>query len=168
MEGSSSELQSEKFDQMTGGMSPDEYVKQRLESQITWYDNKSSSNKWKFLTLRVVEITAAAIIPLLAGFSSAAPSIPIVIGVIGIIIALCAGLTSLFDFQEHWIEYRTTTESLKKEKFMFLTRTAPYGGNDAFTLLVQRAETLISKENTNWAQYMMKPKKEDESSDGKN
>ncbi len=40
---------------------------------------------------------------------------------------------------------------------MFLTGTEPYDGEDRFQVLVQRCETLISKENTNWAQYMMSP-----------
>jgi hypothetical protein len=150
------------------GMSPDEYVKERLELQIQWYDKKSSSNKWRFMWLRIVEISAAAVIPFLSGFSSAQMWIPIAIGIIGIIVAICASITSLFDFQKNWIEYRTTTESLKKEKFMFLTGTEPYGGDNAFALLVQRAETLISKENTNWAQYMMKPKQENEANEPSN
>jgi len=49
---------------------------------------------------------------------------------------------------------------LKKEKFLFQTAVDPYDGADAFRVLVQRVEGLVSKENTNWAQYMTK--KEDE------
>ena len=43
---------------------------------------------------------------------------------------------------------------------MFQTGVEPFDGEDAFSLLVQRVETLVSKENTNWAQYMMKPDEE--------
>jgi len=78
------------------------------------------------------------------------------------IITLCAGITHLCQVQERWIEYRTTAEALKKEKFLFLTKTEPYNGGNAFPILVPRTETLVSKENVTWAQYLMKPDKEQE------
>ena len=52
------------------------------------------------------------------------------------------------------MEYRTTAESLKKEKYLFQTRVDPYHEGDAFYTLVQRIEAMVSKETTNWAQYM--------------
>jgi len=42
---------------------------------------------------------------------------------------------------------------------LFLTQTEPYDKDDAFHLLVQRVEALLSKENTDWAQSMTKPPK---------
>ena len=59
-----------------------------------------------------------------------------------------------------WIEYRTTVAALKKEKFLFVTKTEPYDSDDAFPILVQRMESLVSKENVTWAQYLTKPDKE--------
>jgi hypothetical protein len=40
---------------------------------------------------------------------------------------------------------------------LFLTQTDPYDKDDAFHLLVQRVEGLLSKENTDWVQSMVKP-----------
>jgi hypothetical protein len=57
------------------------------------------------------------------------------------------------------IEYRATAESLKKKKFLFLTQTDPYNKDDAFHLLVQRVEALLSNESTDWVQSMIKPAK---------
>ena len=76
--------------------------------------------------------------------------------------ATCAGISSLQKFQELWIKYRTTAESLKKEKYLYLTKGQPYDTENPLSILVQRVETLVSQENTNWAQYMMKPGKEHE------
>ena len=77
-------------------------------------------------------------------------------------IAIIAATLGLYRFQEHWIEYRTTCESLKKEKFLFLTGSEPYSSDPAtkIQLLVRRVETLISKENTDWAQYMTQSRQE--------
>jgi len=86
---------------------------------------------------------------------------PIAIGLLGIVIAICAGVSSLLQFQEHWIKYRTTAESLKKEKYLYFTNSEPYDTKNPLPILVQRIESLVSQENTNWAQYIMKLTKED-------
>jgi hypothetical protein len=141
-------------------MSPEQYLKERIDDQIRWYDKKSSNSKKGYIGLRFVEIGSAAAIPFLAGFDQY-PHALFAVGILGIVVSICAATTSLLQLQEHWIEYRTTAESLKKEKYLYVTQTEPYHRDDSFALLVQRTETLVSKENTNWAQYMMKPGKEE-------
>ena len=81
-------------------------------------------------------------------------------GLLGLAIAVITAVVSLCQFQENWVEYRTTCESLKHEKFLFLTRTGPYNGDAPFPLLVQRVESMISKENTTWSEYI-RPQKEE-------
>ena len=140
-------------------ISPEEYIEQRLSDQIGWYDRKSSTNQRWFKRLRFAEIVAAATIPFLSGFAGDSFPIKIAIGVLGVLVAVVASLLGLLQLQEHWIEYRATAESLRKEKFLFLTQTDPYDKDDAFRLLVQRIEALLSKENTEWVQSIMKAPK---------
>lgn len=145
-------------------MTAEEYINERLNDQITWYSNKSQTQQRKFKTIRIVEIIAAALIPFLSVLSVAypviAPYLTITVGVLGMIIAVISGVLSLGHYQEQWIEYRTICESLKKEKFLFSAGAEPYSDENSFNLLVQRVETLISKENANWSQYMTKPQQE--------
>jgi hypothetical protein len=134
------------------------YLEQRVRDQIDWYGRKGRSNQRWFKLLRVVEIAAAALIP----FLTAVPDVTYmkyVIGGLGVLITVVAGLLALFQFQERWTEYRTTGESLKRERFLFLTKAEPYAGADGFSNFVQRIETLISKENVSWAQSFVKPDK---------
>jgi hypothetical protein len=140
-------------------ISPEEYIEQRLADQIGWYDRKSTTNQRWFKRLRFAEIVAAATIPFLSGFADNSFPIKIAIGALGVVVAVLASLLGLLHFQEHWIEYRATAESLRREKFLFLTQTDPYDKDDAFHLLVQRVEALLSKENTEWVQSVMKPPK---------
>jgi Protein of unknown function (DUF4231) len=140
-------------------ISPDEYIEQRLNDQISWYDRKSGTNQRWFRRLRFAEIVAAATIPFLSGFAGNSLPIKIAIGALGVVVAVIASLLGLLHLQEHWIEYRATAESLRREKFLFLTQTEPYDKDDAFHLLVQRVEALLSKESTEWVQSMMKPRK---------
>ena len=50
-------------------MNQDDYIKDRVDGQIEWYDRKSGTNQRWFRWLRIVEIIAAASIPLLVGYA---------------------------------------------------------------------------------------------------
>ena len=143
-------------------LSSEDYIEQRLSDQIDWYDRKSGTSQRWFKWLRFAEIVAAATIPFLSGFAGDSFSVKIAIGALGVVVAVIACLLGLLQLQERWIEYRSTAESLRREKFLYLTQTEPYDKDDAFHLLVQRVEALLSKENADWTQSMMKPPKGEE------
>ncbi|MDX8400740.1 MAG: DUF4231 domain-containing protein [Gallionellaceae bacterium] len=82
------------------------------------------------------------------------PDMKIIVGGLGVIIAVSSGVVALFKFQEHWLQYRTTAESLKHHKYLYLTKTPPYNDEKSFNLLVESVEGLISKENSNWVSYV--------------
>ncbi len=96
-----------------------EYLDQRLDDQINWYGKKSAANQTAYKRLRLIEIIAAAAIPLPAVYSQetlhVGITIGVVIGVIGLMVAVLAGIVSLYRFQENWNEYRAVAESLKQE-----------------------------------------------------
>jgi len=132
-------------------MDEETYLKERLEDQINWCDKKSQLNQKLFKWLRIIEIVAAVLIPFLAGYISQSVSkIKFVIGLLGVIVGVIAGVVSLCKFHEHWIEYRTTSETLKHHKYLFLTKSSPYDDENAFNVLVENVESFISKENSNW------------------
>lgn len=132
-------------------MTEDDYLKNRLEDQLSWYSKESAANQKWFKRLRLLEILAAALIPFLSGMGDKICYSAWIIGSLGVFIAVAAAVSALFKFHENWIEYRTTAEQLKHEKFIYLTSTKPYDNSDRFTLLVERVESLISKENSTWA-----------------
>lgn len=134
-------------------MNDEEYINSRVDSQISWYDGKSQSAQRWFKWLRGTEIVAAAAIPLIAGFAADPFPVTLTLGILGASIAVVSAAISLNQFQENWTEYRTTCESLKHEKFLYLTKAEPYHEEEPFRLFVQRVESLISKENSAWSQY---------------
>jgi hypothetical protein len=102
-------------------------------------------------------ILFSASIPLIAGIDFVSNYKNIILGVLGTMIALLSGLSGLLKFQEKWSEYRTTSETLKHEKMLFVTNTGPYDNeSEPFKLLVTRIENLISKEHSAWSQYINK------------
>lgn len=133
-------------------MTADEYVTSRLDDQIAWYDRKSGLNQRSYKSLRVIEIALATSIPFLTGFiSETRPGFQIAVGAAGVVIAVISGLLALNQYQENWIEYRTTCEALRNHRFKFLAGAHPYDGDDAFVMLVDQVEGLIAKENRKWA-----------------
>jgi len=131
-------------------MNQEDYLIQRVDDQINWYDNKSQWNQKLFKRLRVFEIVIAALIPLLSGYVYQYKYMDYTIAILGLVIVIIAGLLTLYKFQENWTSYRTISETLKHEKFLFMTKTEPYNNERAFSLFVQRVESHISKENSQW------------------
>ena len=134
-------------------MNEEEYISSRVDDQIGWYDQKSKKAQCWFKWLRGVEILSATAIPLIAGFAKEPFPVTLVVAVLGALIAVISSIVSLNQLQENWTEYRTTCESLKHEKFLFLTKSEPYHEEEPYRLFVQRVESLISKENSEWSQY---------------
>src|SRR4030066_1479232 len=87
-------------------MNEEQFLKERVDGQINWYDKKSQFSQRWYKCLRVGEIAAASAIPLLAGYlSDKTPAIQVVVGFLGFIIAIIAGVVALYQFQENWVEY---------------------------------------------------------------
>jgi len=131
-----------------------QYMEQRIDDQITWYSGKSRRNKISYRTLRILSIIIALSIPILTGFIGKGHDdmMKVTISVAGALVALFEGLLSLYKYQENWIQYRSTAESLKHHKFLFETRAAPYHEAGAFSQFVQVAEALMANERMSWVQ----------------
>jgi hypothetical protein len=125
-------------------------IMERLEDQIAWYDRKSLGNQRTYKRVKIVEILAAAGIPLLAALKFS--FMAMVTGGLGVVITVLEGLLHLNQYQENWIAYRSTCESLKHEKYTYLGKASPYSNvPDPHALLAERIESLVSQEHAKWA-----------------
>lgn len=133
----------------TPSAAPDPII-QRLEEQIAWYDSKSSSNMRWFKRIKILEIAFAAVIPLLA--ASRLPRAAVATGILGVLVTLFEGMIQLNQFHENWIRYRSTCESLKHEKYVYLANAGPYANVERpRALLAERIESIVSQEHAKWA-----------------
>ena len=125
-------------------------IMERLEDQIAWYDRNSMTNQRYFKRIKMVEIAAAAIIPFLSALSL--QRMMWVTGGLGVLITVLEGMLHLNQYQQNWIAYRSTCESLKHEKYVYLGKAAPYANSpDPHALLAERIESLVSQEHAKWA-----------------
>lgn len=137
-----------------------DYMSTRYEGQIIWYDSRAAKNRFMYRWLQGIILVFAGITPILIEVK---PTL-LIIGVFqwatltaAIVAILTAGL-KVFKFQENWISYRTTCDTLQKEKYYHAAEAGAYrNSEDKNALFVERVESLISHENTMWL-MTQKPK----------
>ena len=120
---------------------------QRLDEQIAWYDGKSRECQLRYKGLKAVVIGGAAAIPAVAAFD-----VPVyVAGILGAVVVVVEGLLQAYQYHKNWITYRSTAESLKHEKYLYLARADAYAhAKNPLRLLAERIEGLISQEHARW------------------
>ena len=108
--------------------------------------------------MKAVTIVSAAIIPVLST-SGVSHGGDIAAG-LGVLIAVIEGLQQLNQYHASWTNYRSTGESLKHEKYLYLAKAGLYRAADnSQLLLAERVETLISQEGSKWLNlHIEKPK----------
>jgi hypothetical protein len=119
---------------------------ERLEDQVSWYDRKSGENQRWYKRLKLLEIAIAAALPVVAGIHS-----PVAVtGSLAAMVVVLEGVQHIYQFQEHWITYRSTAEALKHERYLYLAGAGPYASADKHRQLAERLEGLISQEHAKW------------------
>lgn len=140
-------------------LAPSDPIMARLEDQIDWYDRKSSLNQRIFRRIKITEILAAALIPFVSVFRM--QFVSYATAALGVLITVLEGMLHLNQYQQNWINYRSTCEELKHEKYVYLGNAGPYANvKDPRALLAERVESLVSQEHAQWATVQQQNAKE--------
>ena len=128
----------------------DQYLKERVDDQARYYNNRSKRHKRSHLSAATLTVTASALIPIMAfAISSRLPVIAI-----GIFTSIIVSLQSIFKWQENYLKFRRACEELIREKFFYLTGTGPYFGykeeQQSLHVLTSRVENLLAEEQADW------------------
>lgn len=137
----------------------DKYLSSRVDKQLEWYSRTSRANKRGFLRLRIFEIALGTSITIFSPFAVNFGDLgALAIAVAGGGIAISGSMLALNRNQENWVRNRSLSEALKREKYLFLTRTAPYDDEEkSFTRFVTAAEALMADERAGWARQAAQP-----------
>jgi hypothetical protein len=140
----------------------DKYLKDRYEDQLKWYDDKAKKNKKYYILFQTIVIILALIAPVIVGFGEIEGIYKIVAVSISSLVAIGTSLMKTFKYQENWILYRTTAETLRKEIQYYDWELGEYGTADNRRQhFVNRVESILSQENTQWISAQKTKKKED-------
>jgi hypothetical protein len=122
-------------------------IMERLDDQIAWYEGRSAKNQKYYKSLKVASMVTTGLIPVLAGFGLPAP----VGGAFGFLALICEGLQQLNQHHNNWISYRSTSEALKHEKYLYGAHAGHYrDASDPLALLAEQIESLVSVEHAKW------------------
>ena len=121
---------------------------ERLEDQLGWYGHKSSVAQRMYKRVKLGQLIVGAAVPVVAGLQvSAALTATLAASVV-----VAEGAQQLYQWQTNWVQYRSTAEALKHEKYLYLAATGPYSGDDRNRVLAERLEGLVSQEHAKWTE----------------
>ncbi len=125
------------------------YKNGRYQEQIDWYDSRAISKKCLYYWFQGLLIFFTVCVPIMIMQRELFGDLISI--VLSLAAAALASSLKAFRFQELWMNYRTTCESLKKEEHYYTAEIGPYKHtSDNEGLFVERVESLISRENTLW------------------
>jgi hypothetical protein len=137
---------------MGAGMEFD-YERERLDPAIAFYEARSARSKRWFYVLQGTQLVAATLVTARAAWPGEVVPRP-VLALVGAAAALAAGFVGLFGWQQQWIRYRATSETLTHEKYLHRAQAGPYASVPGGTLLAERYEAIVSSEHVAWAAAM--------------
>jgi hypothetical protein len=83
--------------------------------------------------------------------------------VTSVVVAILTAAMKTFKYQENWINYRTTCEALRREKFFYDGGIGEYQNTlNKEALFIERAEGMMSRENTLWISAQKSDSKSEE------
>jgi hypothetical protein len=132
-----------------------DYIKDRLEPRINWYDNQSKVNMNRYNSLQVLTLGISAIIPLI-NVVSGEFVIRIISALLGGLIAAITGILQLSKAHESWILYRSTAETLIREYNLFMLKSGDYSEDNVKeeskrnNIFVDRCEAIMSTEENKY------------------
>lgn len=142
-------------------MTQEEYIKNRVEDQITWYGNKSSNCQKKYKIWQVIKIIALLFITIVSLWGDRdikeipfSEYVTYIVGALGAFIIFIESFIKIYDYKKLWVQYRMASENLIREKLMFETKSAPYNISEPFLLFVERCEAIMQNEMQGWQEVL--------------
>lgn len=128
---------------------PIEYIEERFNGSIAWYDKEAGRSKTKFMRLRIITVVGGALVPVLINIEM--PYLTVVTTIISLLVLLAVSVDSVYHYGEQWSSYRSTEQFLRREYYLFTVNEGPYRFLDqdlSFQLFVERVEEAIAAENS--------------------
>jgi hypothetical protein len=125
---------------------------ERLEDQLDWYDRKSVAAQQAYKRVKLSQLIVGAAVPVAAGLQISAA----ITATLAAFVVVAEGVQQLYQWQTNWVLYRSTAETLKHEKYLYLAAAGPYNADDPHRVLAERLEGLISQEHAKWTEARQK------------
>lgn len=137
------------MEQPVASMNPEQYLKDRVEDQLKYFEKAANKEKSKHIIYQILIIILALLIPVMNNVDlKGVGDLTNLVTILALVLAILTGIANFRKFGDLWLSYRTTEESIKREKFLFLTLSGKYADNDAaFSEFVSTMELILSAEH---------------------
>jgi len=127
------------------------FISERFEPMLAWYDARAVSSKKWYRIVSVYAILASFVLVPIASLTIV--EMHVITTAVSCTIGAATALLAHFKWHEDWLRYRSTWDSLQRERSLYETRTDHYAqAGDPFRLFVERCEELFCREGTDWYQ----------------
>jgi len=124
------------------------YFEQDLKGQREWYGKRASVYKNYSQLLALVVIGAGAATSFLQVFTPAS-WVPALTAGFGALVAVAEGWQRIARYGEVWVDFRTASERMKRERRLYRNGAGAYRGLDddaAYLALVETVEAILAEE----------------------
>lgn len=118
----------------------------RLEDQLSWYSHKSAVAQRRYKQVKLGQLIVGTAVPVIACLEISTE----LTAALAAVVVVAEGAQQLYQWQTTWVQYRSTAEALKREKYLYLAEAGPYRVKDRHRVLAERIEDLIAQEHTSW------------------
>jgi hypothetical protein len=137
-------------------LTPEEYVDERLNPEISYYNKSATRSKLLYLRMRAITVIGGALVPVLINIHFS-PYMEILTTALSLVVVLFVSLETVYRYREQWTNYRTAEQNLRNEYFLFTSKAGEYAPLDApsaFTVFVNRIEKAIEMESASTLRVM--------------
>ena len=130
-----------------------EYLENRYYDQLKYYEKASGKNQKKYKNYQWILIIVSTLTTIFAATKEIAGfDLHYFIVISSAIVTVLTSALKTFQYQELWVNYRSTIEQLKPEIFYYRFNVGDYGqsGVDKEILFVTRVESILNKEHDVW------------------
>jgi Protein of unknown function (DUF4231) len=124
---------------------------ERLNWSINWHTLANRQAMRWYVGLKVVEVLAAAAIPVVTATGGSSLATKGWIAGLGALVVVLEGIQQLKKYLTNGLLWGQGKESLKREYYLYRAGAKPYNQDHAEQLLALRVEQIVSQEVSKWA-----------------
>ncbi len=127
----------------------------RLTELTDWYGKHARLENWSYKGLKVVSISAAAVVTVLAAASGPA----MLVASLGAVVVVTEGVQALFQFHTNSVAFSKTKQELRREEALYRAMAGPYARTkDPDRLLAERIEAMAASDLDAWVETQLDEK----------
>jgi len=135
---------------------------ERLNWSIRWHTLAHRQAMRWYGSLKVVEILAAAAIPIVTTTAGSSPATKGWIAGLGALIVVLEGIQQLKKYLQNGLLWAQGKEALKREYYLYRAGAKPYDRGNPQELLASRVEQIVGQEVSKWADLAQEKKEDDD------